>query len=149
METRETAKRKQTGAINIYVSSYDYLCVLIQLHVCPNTTTTCPHTTICVLILLYIYLYTTYMSSNCYICVLIRLYTSGVYVSSYYYICVLILLNICPHSTMSPHTTTYVSSYYYICVLKQTLLHVPPSALGGLRKQLFSKEAARGVKKKK
>ena len=94
--------------------AFCYMCVLIQLHMCPH--------------------FATYLSSFCYICVLILLQMcphTATYVFSYYmrvliwYICVLILLHLCPHSStcvlillyMCPHTAIYVSSYCYTCVL--------------------------------
>jgi hypothetical protein len=90
----------------MYVSSYCYICVLIQLYMCPHTLYMCPHTTI-------------YVSSYCYICVLIQVYMcphtamylsscphATIYVSSSSYICTLLLYVSSYSYTMCPHTTT-------------------------------------------
>ena len=102
----------------LYVSSYYYMCVLILLYMCPNTTiyvssyyyirvpiliNMCPHTTI-------------YVSSCYYISSVLILLYKQVHVSLDAYdtaasVCVLILLYMCPN------TAIYLSSYYYICVL--------------------------------
>jgi hypothetical protein len=115
LATRGAVLQAKATHTPIYVSSYDYicvlilLCVLIRLYMCPHTTIyvssyyyicvlirlyMCPHTAICVLIRLYV-------SSYCYMCP-----HTTIYVSSYDCICVLILLYMCPH------TTIYVSSSY-------------------------------------
>ena len=131
--------------------SYYYICVLIQLYMCPHTTTflssyycigvrhttinwpsyyyICPHPTI-------------YVSSYYYLCVLVlahspllktlsRMLLSGLsvillYVSSYY--CVLILLHMCPHTAtcvcilLCALILLYICPYTNVCVL--ILLHM-------------------------
>ena len=66
-------------------ASYDYMPVLVLLHICPHTTI--------------------YLSSYYYLCVLILLYMCLLQLlaenrASDYYICVLVLLYMCPHATM-------------------------------------------------
>ena len=110
----------------MYVSSYDFLCVLI-LVMCPHTTIQmssqsdelvllyiCPHTAICVLILLCVSSY--YMCPHTPRCphTIMCPHTT---ICAFILLCVLILYDMCPHTTVYVSSYSYLSSYYYIGVL--------------------------------
>jgi hypothetical protein len=69
----------------IYLSSYDYMCVRIPLHMCPYTAMYIYSSAICVRIPLYV-------SSYCHIKMLLAAEDSATCVSAYHYIFVLILI---------------------------------------------------------
>ena len=102
-----------------YVSSYRYICVLIQGDTGPVELSAnnfddetkgnkagiymCPHTAIDLSAYCYMCPHTAMYESSCYVCVLILLCMcphTAMYVSSYCYICVLVLLYMCPHTAV-------------------------------------------------